>query len=116
MRISQTATLLLVPKNSSAQKKNREDNAKSHFTATKANPIPPVCSVKSHIGATLYAYSINKKAIVKDMTTQIWLMISNTNKILLNNKMQEKYRIIKVKSLAYFKRYACFYPHLLLYL
>ena len=42
------------------------------------------------------------------MTTQIWLMISNTNKILLNNKMQEKYRIIKVKSLAYFKRYACF--------
>ena len=49
------------------------------------------------------------------MTTQIWLMISNTNKILLNNKMQEKYRIIKVKSLAYFKRYACFYPHLLLY-
>lgn len=64
----------------------------------------------------LYAYSINKKAIVKDMTTQIWLMISNTNKILLNNKMQEKYRIIKVKSLAYFKRYSCFYPHLLLYL
>lgn len=50
------------------------------------------------------------------MTTQIWLMISNTNKILLNNKMQEKYRIIKVKSLAYFKRYSCFYPHLLLYL
>lgn len=50
------------------------------------------------------------------MTTQIWLMISNTNKILLNNKMQEKYRIIKVKSLDYFKRYACFYPHLLLYL
>lgn len=50
------------------------------------------------------------------MTTQIWLMISNTNKILLNNKMQEKYRIIKVKSLAYFKRYVCFYPHLLLYL
>ena len=50
------------------------------------------------------------------MTTQIWLMISNTNKILLNNKMQEKYRIIKVKSLAYFKRYACFYPQLLVYL
>ena len=46
------------------------------------------------------------------MTTQIWLMISNTNKILLNNKMQEKYRIIKVKSLAYFKRYACIYYYI----
>lgn len=115
MRISQTATLLLVPKNSSAQKKKREDNAKSHFTAQKQTPFPCLFRQKPH-WATLYAYSIKKKAIVKDMTTQIWLMISNTNKILLNNKMQEKYHIIKVKSLAYFKRYACFYPHLLLYL
>ena len=50
MRISQTATLLLVTKNSSAQKKNREDNAKSHFTATKANPIPCLFRQKPHWG------------------------------------------------------------------
>lgn len=50
MIISQTATLLLVPKNSSAQKKNREDNAKSHFTATKANPISLFVPSKATLG------------------------------------------------------------------
>lgn len=50
MIISQTATLLLVPKNSSAQKKNREDNAKSHFTTTKANPIPLFVPSKATLG------------------------------------------------------------------
>ena len=46
MIISQTATLLLVPKNSSAQK----NNAKSHFTATKANPIPLFVPSKATLG------------------------------------------------------------------
>lgn len=50
MIISQTATLLLVPKNSSAQKKNREDNAKSHFTAQKQTPFPCLFRQKPHWG------------------------------------------------------------------
>ena len=44
MRISQTATLLLGTKNS------REENAKSHFTATKANPIPLFVPSKATLG------------------------------------------------------------------
>jgi len=50
MKINQTASLLFVHKNTSAQKKNREDNAKSHFTATKANPIPLFVPSKATLG------------------------------------------------------------------
>ncbi|EGQ17961.1 hypothetical protein HMPREF9419_0014 [Prevotella nigrescens ATCC 33563] len=41
---------MLGTKNSSAQKKKREDNAKSHFTATKANPIPLFVPSKATLG------------------------------------------------------------------